>query len=54
MSFRTIAATRQNDMKANIALDATKTRAAGLLVAGLDGVERCITLYENIARIKNS
>jgi hypothetical protein len=39
MSLSTIGATRQKEMKASIALDATTTRAAGLLAPVLTGLE---------------
>jgi hypothetical protein len=47
MSFRTMAATRQKDMKASIALDATRTRAAALLGDGFDGLETGIALWKH-------
>ena len=40
MSFRTIAATRQKEINASMALEATRTRAAGLGVEAVARLER--------------
>jgi hypothetical protein len=54
MSLSTMAATRQKEMNASIALDAIRTRAAGAEVSGLEGLEMRINLYCSTARIKKS
>src|SRR6266568_5035717 len=51
MSFSTIAATRQKEMKASMALDATNTRAEGVMPLELEpSCEACIGLGRTSAR----